>query len=80
MVWKCSNQNVIIHEQPLIVLVCLKLTKRPVSCEHVCEVWDNIERCVHDVSYREIDYEVICNRAHPSIGHHDPYHWRETDD
>ena len=44
-----------------------KLTKRPIPCEHVSEVGDDVECGVHDVSYGEIHNEVVGDGTHPGV-------------
>ena len=51
------------------------LTKGPVASKHVGEVGDDVEGGVDDVGHREVDDEVVCHRAHSSVGHHNPYDW-----
>ena len=49
-------------------------TKGPVAREHICEVGDDIERGVDDIGDGEVDDEVVGDRPHPSMGHHNPDH------
>ena len=49
-------------------------TEGPISCEHVSEVGDNVERGVDDVGYGEVNDEVVGDRPHPRVGHHNPDH------
>ena len=57
------------------IIFSLVLTKGPVASKHVGEVGDDVEGGVDDVGHREVDDEVVCHRAHPGVGHHDPYDW-----
>ena len=55
------------------------LTKRPVAREHVGKVGDHVEGSVDDVGHREVDDEVVGDRAHLGVGHHDPDDWDDDD-
>ena len=49
-------------------------TKRPVPCEHVCEIWNDIEGGIHDIRYGEVHYEVVGDRPHPGVRQNYPDH------
>ena len=48
------------------------LTNRPVACEHVGEIWDDVEGSVDDDRHEKVDDEVVGDVVHPGVGHHDP--------
>lgn len=52
--------------------LAVQIPKRPVIVYHVDKVENHVQRRHHCVGNRQIDDEVVGNRAHPLVRQHDP--------
>ena len=54
------------------------VTERPVPCEHVGEVWYDVEGGVDDVRDGEVYQEVVRHRPHSFIRENNPNYWNKN--